>query len=1150
MSFPKLTAAERRGHGRQEGAKLDVTDETKAPPTNGLAINGASRGADVRVSFIPDEAVDTDFFGSHQRVANALAEALRDNPKLRVVGLLGPWGSGKSTVVRLLERNMGSITDGPRFFTYDAWLHQSDPPKRAFLERFDDFLIAQGLATRETWAKEMDLLNRRIEQTDVTTTPHLTRVGGALLLSLLLVPVGTRFAAADWAKTSGEARWSDPAHWVFWLGLLLSIGPLLLAAIFYYHWRPTRLPWKKAWRTATNWSAHREPYQDESILSVIANRAVQRQTSTTSKSPEPTMMEFQRTLRKLLSTARSDGRSLVVVVDNLDRLPDADAVEMWTTIRGLFLGASDSTDGPPERAVMPAIVVPIDEGAIARMYGDDEAKGRDLARSFMDKTFDVTFHVTPPVLSDWNAYLTRRLTAVFGTDIADAWSLDVGRIYARSVRGLVTPRDLNRVVDAIAALWLQWASSETPFPTVAYYAVRRRELEEDFGKETSTTLVDLAEHDPDWRRSLAAIRFGVPVADALQILLAPQLEDAILNGDDRAFARQLAFKGFDRVLLRMLDEGRIEEGLLPNLAKLLGRAETDNAPWAAAAWRKIRRSAETINPIVLGAKDTGSLLGDVVAHVPSAEGDAFLTAFARTMGSINPTRAGTATSATFATIAVRWVELAEGRKGVATPLAIANADVYLATAGAVRRAGRRVGLLRSEADEHALVDVLVKRLNEPDPLATVLEQAEIVLSLDLTEVDMAALVAAAQPIVSGQSTTYPAYEAAVHVLGSLRRGYKQADTSLVSLANAGVLQARTEEAFAAKDSPLAAKMAALSIIKGIPLQAPIAAGWEAALGADPSLLSAIDSGLMDYGDPAFMRAIVKFASDGTNGEALSRALALRHLDDQNLGLLSMKVIVSDHRPYTKLVAEARQPELVAAISHYETFWEVLGDDWSSDSGLDLLEWLTDPGLPDAGQRKHARGKLRTWLKSVAQAPWTTELRGSGRLLETAERLQRLEGKPLALGTALSTALREELPRITEHSDEATAATWFRAVALLSADGRRTLLRGMRDRLNANSGTVDPLPILRHGGSTLLKDADFVATADEAVRQVVISLVATDGGVDWLAENGEAVGSWVSRASRSSRAFLQEQMKERAAATTGPLHDRLVDLIDLWSAPPT
>ena len=1131
----------------EEGVKLDATDESQAAPTDGLAVDVTSRSADVKVRFIPDEAVDTDFFGSHQKVASALAEALRDNPKLRVVGLLGPWGSGKSTVVRLLEREMGSVADGPRFFTYDAWLHQSDPPKRAFLERFDDFLIAQRLATRETWAREIDLLNRRIEETDVTTTPHLTRIGGALLLSLLLVPVGTRFAAADWAKVAGEAPRSDPAHWVFWLGLLLSIGPLLLAALIYYHWRPTRLPWKKAWRTAANWSAHREPHQNESILSVIANRAVQRQTSTTTKSPEPTMMEFQRTLRKLLSTARGDDRPLVVVVDNLDRLPDADAVEMWTTIRGLFLGASDAVDGPPERGIMPAIVVPIDESAIARMYGDEEAKGRDLARSFMDKTFDVTFHVTPPVLSDWNAYLTRRLTTVFGVKIADAWSLDVGRIYARSIRGMVTPRDLNRVVDAVAALWLQWASSEIPFPTIAYYAIRRRELEADFVRETSTTLIDLAEHDPDWRRSLAAIRFGVPVADALQILLAPELEDAISRGDDNKFARQLAFKGFDRVLLRMLDEGSVDERQLPNLAKLLGRAKTVDEPWAAAVWKKIRRSAETIDPVALGSENTGSLLGDVVAHVPAADGDAFLAAFARAMRSIAIARAGSASSDTFVAVAIRWLELAEGRKGIATPLNIADANVYLTTAGAARRAGRGLELLRSEAEEQALVDAFVKRLNELSPFATIFEQAEIVLSLDLTKVDRVPLIAAAQTITSGQSITHPTYEAAVHVLGSLRREYKQADAGVTDLANSGVLEMRTEEAFDAENSRLAARLAALSIIKGISVQAPVAAGWGAALKADQSLLPLIDSGLMDYGDSAFSKAIVQFASGSTDGESLGQALILRRLDDQALGGLYVKDIISDHRPYTKLVPKARQPELVAEFSQYQTFWELLGDAWNSESGLDLLEWLIGSGFPHAGNRKRARSELRTWLKSVPQATWTTELRDSGRLLETAERLHRLEGRTLALGTALSTALREELPRMTEHSDEAVAARWFRAVALLSADGRRTLLRGVRDRLNAISSTVDPLPILRQGGLPLLKDADFPSTADTAVRHVVISLVATDDGVNWLAEHGEAVGSWVFRANRSSRAFLEEQMKERAANTAGPLHERLVELIDMWSA---
>src|SRR4051812_13542730 len=80
------------------------------------------------IRFIKDTAATSDFFGSHSRIARALAGVIRDQTDLKVIGLLGDWGSGKSTVVNLAELELGVDPSGieTHFFRYDAWLHQSD----------------------------------------------------------------------------------------------------------------------------------------------------------------------------------------------------------------------------------------------------------------------------------------------------------------------------------------------------------------------------------------------------------------------------------------------------------------------------------------------------------------------------------------------------------------------------------------------------------------------------------------------------------------------------------------------------------------------------------------------------------------------------------------------------------------------------------------------------------------------------------------------------------------------------------------------------------------------------------------------------------------------------------------------------------------
>ena len=64
-----------------------------------------------QIRFLQDKPADQDFFGTHKDFAEAVASALATNPELRTIGLLGKWGSGKSTVLRELKGNIRSSSE-------------------------------------------------------------------------------------------------------------------------------------------------------------------------------------------------------------------------------------------------------------------------------------------------------------------------------------------------------------------------------------------------------------------------------------------------------------------------------------------------------------------------------------------------------------------------------------------------------------------------------------------------------------------------------------------------------------------------------------------------------------------------------------------------------------------------------------------------------------------------------------------------------------------------------------------------------------------------------------------------------------------------------------------------------------------------------
>lgn len=102
----------------------------------------------VRRSILIDEpAVEDHFNGKgHERTAVALSKAIANfSGNDRAIGLDGPWGSGKSTVVeiarKILAERKTKDNRAYHFFTFDIWQSQGASFRRSLLEHFLEWTI-------------------------------------------------------------------------------------------------------------------------------------------------------------------------------------------------------------------------------------------------------------------------------------------------------------------------------------------------------------------------------------------------------------------------------------------------------------------------------------------------------------------------------------------------------------------------------------------------------------------------------------------------------------------------------------------------------------------------------------------------------------------------------------------------------------------------------------------------------------------------------------------------------------------------------------------------------------------------------------------------------------------------------------------------
>jgi len=410
--------------------------------------------------FIVDKPLGEDFFEgqSQSKLAENISyyiqkvddENTNKESLPRIIGIEGSWGSGKSNVVTKLDNKLKNLSY--YIFTYDTWSHQEDLQRRSILETLVKNLIndkvlhgrvsiamRNGKSHTDEWANQLALLLSNKTTTITKSIPTLSEPArwGIFILGLYTI-LNTFLGLLNNMFPKIELS--------FCSFLLIELFPIFLGIViaFYYHFYKKRT-WEEVF----------------TLLTQKSNNTVDEQFTS---SEEPSVTEFKNWLQVIsnqLEKKESSKKKVIIVFDNMDRLPSDKVIQLWSLIHTFFAGSDFKNIWA---------IIPFDYLHLCEAILPSEKKEIDKFKQFINKTFPIVFTVPKPVITDYRKLFNTLFEKAFGKNEQD--KEHICQVFM-CLEENPNPRTVICFINELVALRLQWSNIQFRLRNLALYVLKK-----------------------------------------------------------------------------------------------------------------------------------------------------------------------------------------------------------------------------------------------------------------------------------------------------------------------------------------------------------------------------------------------------------------------------------------------------------------------------------------------------------------------------------------------------------------------------------------------------------------------------------------------------------------------------------------------------
>lgn len=501
-------------------------------------------------NFLANKPVGEDLFKnkSQDKIATAISDKIIHNPDFKIIGIDGTWGSGKSNLVKLIENK---LSKSHKFFIYDVWGHQEDEQRKAILVELTEFIKNKEnnlVSNKKNWDEKLEKLLANSKITKTINQPYLSVGFIFSLLSIVYIPTVNVFK--DSIKDFFEIE-----SW-FWKLVLVTFPILIVIGIYLYN-------------LVKNWCIKKVFFRSfrlaaEETFQVYTNKQKKETRIETISENQPTVRDFQNWMREIDDDLN---KRVVIVFDNFDRLPKKHILSIWSSIH-IFFAEKEYENIK--------VILPFDREHVQNAFRELDSKCDDkttFADDYVNKTFDIVFRISLPIMSDWKQFFREQWKKAFIP--VDEFELEkVIQVY-EFLNRRITPREIIAFINEI--LTIKHLDKNLKERYIAIFILCKDHILSDALK----AIIDLSylsgletsySNDEEYAKQITSIVYHIPIDEAVELIYTEQLKQALNKKDFEQFINICNTDFINDIFFRVIND--LEE--LSNPILTLEKISTDS----------------------------------------------------------------------------------------------------------------------------------------------------------------------------------------------------------------------------------------------------------------------------------------------------------------------------------------------------------------------------------------------------------------------------------------------------------------------------------------------------------------------------------------------------------------------------------------------